>query len=577
MLAFDSNEFLNHSEDKGLDFSTSAFEDAANDLFNQYLSPDSPEPSDSVDKGIDFQAFDFSLGDGLTFDGNALGDKAGNIQNGPILRRARRVVPKGLRCTQSQEILPSQIYQKFARFDRPQAAISGLELLTLEGKIAPPRVPVTTSFAAAAPTPIHPLRRKARFSANPSETLRHRQDQVTKGFAANSGETSKMMRPSHYYQNKMPSFQEWSQELEQIMVQRPLGDVPMALPSANGFPLDDKRPRNMPLARPSQPISRPQEVYDPSLRSLPGTSMPDLSERDALSFGLVPAVPPQAQRSVGMSSTGQQGASYPSMEIAADGSVPAGLSPSFVPASTTTTSTESFQYMAPPAPTPTGVVSASTCYYGNLEASQSAPVLAQARSMDFCTNGIISPDLGFDQFITEDPSNEYFIIPNELLFSPQDDDNIFPPFPSPPLFSPPFSQQQRPRTPSSRSSSVCRPPSPTPTPTTTTPKSPSKPHHNHHHHLRRQRSSKSLRRKSSAGGPLKSAGPIDFVNFTPHDSARILSGVAPSGSSKTKARREQESIDRKRKLSLAAEKAVKDAGGDVEQLRAAGVFAGLGE
>jgi hypothetical protein len=57
------------------------------------------------------------------------------------------------------------------------------------------------------------------------------------------------------------------------------------------------------------------------------------------------------------------------------------------------------------------------------------------------------------------------------------------------------------------------------------------------------------------------------VNFTPHDSRKILTGVAPSGSSKTKARREKEAADKRRKLSQAAVQAVMEAGGDVGSLR----------
>ncbi|KAL4780290.1 hypothetical protein BJX76DRAFT_338469 [Aspergillus varians] len=61
---------------------------------------------------------------------------------------------------------------------------------------------------------------------------------------------------------------------------------------------------------------------------------------------------------------------------------------------------------------------------------------------------------------------------------------------------------------------------------------------------------------------------VSFVNFTANDSERILTGVAPSGSSKTKARREQEARDRRRKISEAALQAVRRAGGDVEALEA---------
>lgn len=63
-----------------------------------------------------------------------------------------------------------------------------------------------------------------------------------------------------------------------------------------------------------------------------------------------------------------------------------------------------------------------------------------------------------------------------------------------------------------------------------------------------------------------------FVNLTPHDSAKLLTGVAPSGSSKTKARREREANDKRRKLSQAAVRAVHEAGGDIDKLRDAGLL-----
>ena len=63
------------------------------------------------------------------------------------------------------------------------------------------------------------------------------------------------------------------------------------------------------------------------------------------------------------------------------------------------------------------------------------------------------------------------------------------------------------------------------------------------------------------------SGNAGFVNFTPDDSRKILTGVAPSGSSKTKARREKEAADKRRKISQAAMKAVIEAGGDIDSLR----------
>ncbi|KAL4932770.1 developmental regulatory protein WetA [Aspergillus undulatus] len=94
---------------------------------------------------------------------------------------------------------------------------------------------------------------------------------------------------------------------------------------------------------------------------------------------------------------------------------------------------------------------------------------------------------------------------------------------------------------------------------------------------RRPQSRKSPAQPTSGPKPVKApstspksgkSATVSFVNFTANDSQKILTGVAPSGSSKTKARREQEARDRRRKLSEAALRAVRKAGGDVEALEA---------
>ncbi|TGJ84938.1 hypothetical protein E0Z10_g3847 [Xylaria hypoxylon] len=75
----------------------------------------------------------------------------------------------------------------------------------------------------------------------------------------------------------------------------------------------------------------------------------------------------------------------------------------------------------------------------------------------------------------------------------------------------------------------------------------------------------------SGGGGI--GGAMGFVNFTPSDKNQLMSGVAPSGSSKTKARREKEAHDREkeaqekaRQISEIAYKAVREVGGDVTKL-----------
>ena len=80
------------------------------------------------------------------------------------------------------------------------------------------------------------------------------------------------------------------------------------------------------------------------------------------------------------------------------------------------------------------------------------------------------------------------------------------------------------------------------------------------------------KRRTAKGNKEKQTPTVDFVNFTPSDSRKILTGVAPSGSSKTRARREKEANDKRRKLSLAALRAVRAAGGDVDSLVEQGLF-----
>jgi hypothetical protein len=88
--------------------------------------------------------------------------------------------------------------------------------------------------------------------------------------------------------------------------------------------------------------------------------------------------------------------------------------------------------------------------------------------------------------------------------------------------------------------------------------------HQHDHQQRQQQhEEKSVRRKS--GG---------FVNYTPSDSEKLLTGVAPSGSNKTRARRDREAVEKRRRFSQAAVKAVVNAGGDLTELRDAGLVMG---
>jgi len=87
---------------------------------------------------------------------------------------------------------------------------------------------------------------------------------------------------------------------------------------------------------------------------------------------------------------------------------------------------------------------------------------------------------------------------------------------------------------------------------------------------RRKASTGSMRSQAKSGAPPALCMPgeteLAFVNYTPLDKTRILNGVAPSGSSKTKARREREAAEKRKRLTAAAAAAVEAAGGDASVL-----------
>ncbi|KAI0386977.1 hypothetical protein F5Y04DRAFT_288781 [Hypomontagnella monticulosa] len=83
----------------------------------------------------------------------------------------------------------------------------------------------------------------------------------------------------------------------------------------------------------------------------------------------------------------------------------------------------------------------------------------------------------------------------------------------------------------------------------------------------RSSSCRSVGYEPGSGGGGGGSLSIEFCNYTPSDKKVLMNGVAPSGSSKTKARREREALENKRKMSEAYMQALRAAGGDVEKLR----------
>ncbi|GAB7358823.1 hypothetical protein MBLNU230_g4047t1 [Neophaeotheca triangularis] len=120
-----------------------------------------------------------------------------------------------------------------------------------------------------------------------------------------------------------------------------------------------------------------------------------------------------------------------------------------------------------------------------------------------------------------------------------------------------------------RSRSYADSPSPSPTPTAPRSRQRSSSRRAVSRH-RRTKSSTVTPRQAQNGASSQQGG---FVNYTPNDKGKILNGVAPSGSSKTKARREKEAADKRRKFSQAAAQAVLELGGDLDSLAKAGLLA----
>lgn len=105
------------------------------------------------------------------------------------------------------------------------------------------------------------------------------------------------------------------------------------------------------------------------------------------------------------------------------------------------------------------------------------------------------------------------------------------------------------------------------------------------HAVRKRRSTSSWRgSRRSGSGDMGAGGPglggisldganggLGFVNYTPNDHNVLMTGVAPSGSSKTKMRREKEALEKQRKMSEVMAKIATNAGVDVAMLKEKGI------
>lgn len=434
------------------------------EYFAQYINSESSIAKDWVNPWHGSEIFSFPGDGGISSSEGNGGNHRLDHSMFPDSQQHSRYFQAGLRETQSHETFPPYQHQRFARFEKPKAAISGHELLNLEGRVPSQSLPIRSfpspsSRIAAIP----PLRRKARFGSIPE-----------------------IPSPSHPSRHESPWANDCKQRFEQSASFDGISTSPRS-PSATGEPL-------------LRHIATRGNAHrgDSAVNEAP-TTIPPQHPMEWQNFS---------------DSTDRLGVFISSEEIL---DCPSNL---------------------------------AHTYYDNVEASQSAPALAQGRSdlsdLDMMfENHYTKPTLSrqtsgccFARPIGSVSSTDTSSDSYQLLFNPGDSSRRYPSHP--PTWPRP--------SPSRPSKSPSRSPP------------------------KQRRRSKSNRRKHSTS-VLRSHASLDFVNFTPNDSHKILSSVAPSGSSKTKARREQEALEKKKKLTLIAEQAVMDAGGDVEQLRASGLFA----
>lgn len=552
--------------DKDFGNTTTQFEDPCKDLFDQWLNQDSNTTSDIADGSEDFNDFDFAFEEETVSSGShSSGSKTTSL---PF---PQRTPTASLQFSPPQLNLPSRSRPSLIRCEVPtlRSAISSSELLNLEGKLShiqrqtkAPSIP--SSSSSAIPT----LRRKAKFCAPAPETQRGRSQKVSKT------PSSEMMRPSYHYRQDTPACHEWTQRFEQISLQTPNNTPQISPPrtrdsfrdnrpgdivtssrkSTQQHPKDATRVSDVKSEAPQETTTTPQtsfynplpiapilqgQVSDAEINSMPSTS--GGVEAEGKQHGSERAHARQLRHP----SSSWNYLPISPLDLDFSSVSPNHVQPSWLHRLPENINVDSYQH--------------------NASVTQSAPGIAQP-SLEYTNQDFLIQYEPYGQFVNEDPSTGYSVVPSNPLQSPGAEEIPIT------LYGhddPDMVGMARPHSPPLRSLSVS-PPLHSPTKSRGRSKMRSHKKTKSVGQLKQPKSSSTLKSAKSFGNirSPKSAGPSfdNFVNFTAHDSDRILTGVAPSGSSKTKARREQEANEKKRKLSLAALRAIEEAGGDVNAM-----------
>ncbi|KAI9881596.1 MAG: hypothetical protein M1830_000160 [Pleopsidium flavum] len=546
-------DFSVRPEDKAFNFFPQPLEDPFDDLFDQYINYDPFESSQSNNASSASGDLEFSFVAGNSSSGSEPTGTSPTV--GLDARHAQSHQPWRTTLWPNQQNVASssQGYQTFIQHKpTDEAVLYDTELLSLKG-ISRPTVasrPAPSSLPSTPPST--PSRKKTKSATTTPKAIRRRDLDARKGSIRNSSVSPKIMRPSHYHRVEMPSYHEWTQRFENFNLEVPAENLPMSPPPSTKVSQEEKLTRLIVPAETTKQEFAEQQGFEDVVSPLQRFSIPSGSVTGSMP---IPAAQmPNIHRAALQRRTTTDGIGYPTaMYSQIDLQSPQPQSQrqaSWMPTSTrpsdfgfdTSSDFQSQDWWTTSATQP------SHPYYQTATTSnrQASHSLAQLSSDSFASQGLMiscDPVTALDPFVAEDPSIDYFTASSDL-FNPL----------ATGAYSPtvsPSTSRQRYRTPPSRSPSAS-PSAITPTKT-------------------RRTSRPSNRRKSCTTTP-KTPTSVGFVNFTPSDSKKILTGVAPSGSSKTKARREKEAIEKRRRLSQAAVRAIKEAGGDLEALQAEGLL-----
>ena len=592
------------SEDKGCGFSAQD-EDPCRDLLEQYLNiNDDPIPaSESTKAAADLQEFDLKIGEETESSGNRSANTRISRAHSPHLQ------PHNLALGRPVDQRP---YRSVARQHASRAALSSTEYLDLEGGAPSQSDHMKVSSSSSSYSAVPTLRRKGKFCTPTAEQTRGQSPNIIR----KPSKEDSMSRPSygHVRHESLP-YQEWTQRFGQISLQQQQHPppTPHSTPTRSAGSFRDKRPSNILTSTQITSQDRLPKAKRPDEKAASGSggisrrSTPSDTSR-LITVGISPTLREwthQDDEAVSPLTLSSDSArlhhapplrhahtwNYSSVSSLDGGPIATPLSPGFTISPTTHVQPSWLHNHH-------GLPENTTSYYQNGTPSQhlsanspsqygAAPPLTPHAIPGFTPRSLMPQYSPYDDFINEDPSSDYSIVGSSAGAGAGADASDFPSHAGAGSIrhqdtyntnnkdNRDLASIPRPSTPPNNQTQENPPSTPLHSPLKRHLRSQSKPHRHSQkslaHNIKQPKSATSLKSPNNkSAGALRSprsTGQFGFVNLGPSDKSKILTGVAPSGSSKTKARREQEAIEKKRRSSQAALKAVEALGGDVERLK----------